>query len=182
MITHDFKYCPLCGADLGYLRGETENIPRCDKCGKVFYPAPHPTANAIIVDDKGKVLLTRRKYEPMKGYWDVPGGFLDIGESIEDGLRREIREELDIEIEIGELIGTFPGTYGEQGIPTINMFYFARITGGIPRAGSDVAGFEWFPSGKIPEQIAFENGRKALEKWLEQEHNKKKKAGDEQEN
>lgn len=180
MITRNFKYCPLCGSLLLYPHRGIESAPRCGKCGKIFYSAPHPTVNAIIVDEKGKILLTRRKYEPMKGYWDVPGGFVNIGESLEEGLRREIYEELKVEIEIERLIGSFPSTYGEEGIPIIGMFYLAKIVGGTPVAGSDVSEFKWFGRDKIPARVAFEDGRRALKKWREQDFPRKSNPGQEE--
>ena len=166
MDTEEFKYCPICGQPL--IHQNKDNSPRCVKCERVFYSAPHPTASALITDAQGEhLLLARRKFEPFKGYWDIPGGFLELRESLEDCLRRELREELDIEIRIIESLGSYPDVYGEDLLPTINIFYLANIVEGIPIAKSDVSEVQWFNNNKIPSNIAFECVRWAINTWLE---------------
>ena len=166
MDTEDFKYCPICGHPLSHQ--DNDNSPRCLTCGRVFYSAPHPTVSAIITDAQGEhFLLARRKFDPFKGYWDIPGGFLALGESLEDGLRRELREELDIEIRIIESLGSYPDVYGKDLTPTINVFYLTTIVEGIPTARSDVSEVQWFNHNEIPSNIAFECGRWAIKTWLE---------------
>ena len=166
MDTEEFKYCPICGHPL--IHQTENNSPRCVKCDRVFYSAPHPTASAIITDAQGEhFLLARRKFDPFRGYWDIPGGFLALGESLEDGLRRELREELKIEIGIKELLGSYPDVYGKDLTPTINIFYVATIVEGIPTARSDVSEVQWFNRNEIPSNIAFECVRLAINTWLE---------------
>ena len=165
MDTEKFKYCPICGQPL--IRQRKDNSPRCVRCERVFYSAPHPTASAIITDAQGEhFLLARRKFDPFKGYWDIPGGFLELGESLEDCLRRELREELEIEIRIMESLGSCPDVYGEDLSPTINIFYLATIVEGIPTAKSDVSEVQWFNHNEIPSNIAFECSRWAINTWL----------------
>ena len=166
MDTEEFKYCPICGDLL--IRQNKGNSPRCVRCERVFYSAPHPTVNAIITDAEGDhFLLARRKFDPFKGYWDTPGGFLELGESLEDGLRRELREELEIEIRIIESLGSYPDLYGEDLTPTIDIFYLATIIEGVPTARSDVSEFRWFNRNEVPSNIAFECVRWAINTWLE---------------
>ena len=167
MDTEEFKYCPICGHTL--IQKDDDNNPRCVACERVFYPAPHPTVSAIITDSQGEYfLLARRKFDPLKGYWDIPGGFLALGESLEDGLRRELREELEIEIRIIESLGSCPDLYGEDLTPTIDIFYLATIIEGVPTARSDVSEFRWFNRNEVPSNIAFECVRWAINTWLEQ--------------
>ena len=166
MDAEEFKYCPICGHPL--IHHYKDNIPRCVQCERVFYSAPHPTASAIITDAEGEhFLLARRKFDPFKGYWDIPGGFLALGESLEDGLRRELREELEIEISIIESLGSYPDVYGKDSTPTINIFYLATIVEGIPTARSDVSEVQWFNRNEVPSNIAFECVRWAINTWLE---------------
>jgi ADP-ribose pyrophosphatase YjhB (NUDIX family) len=124
--------------------------------------------SAIIVDkDRARVLLTRRAVEPFSGQWDVPGGFVQIGESIEDGLRRELREELQIEVHVEHFLGSYPDTYGEDATPVIAVFYVVAIERGSPVARDDVSDCRWFRREEIP-VVAFENGRRAIEEWRRQ--------------
>jgi ADP-ribose pyrophosphatase YjhB (NUDIX family) len=120
-----------------------------------------------VVDDAGRVLLGRRGVEPFRGLWDTPGGFVEAGESLEECVRRELREEAGIEIELGRLIATVPDTYGPAGDATINAFFECRLMSGLPRPDDDVAELRWFSRDELPapEELAFDCVRKALAFW-----------------
>lgn len=121
-------YCLKCGGCLKetFLKEEKHQRLKCQKCGFVFYQNSKPTSSALIMSG-GKVLLGKRKINPAKGAWDIPGGFLELGEHPEDGLRREIREELGVEIKIKKLLGIFMDTYGKEGYATLNICYVVEI-------------------------------------------------------
>jgi ADP-ribose pyrophosphatase YjhB (NUDIX family) len=170
MDTSTFHFCPLCARPLKEAAGSEESAPRCAACDEIFYSAPHPTVSALIISEDGEhVLLTRRNIEPFKDWWDIPGGFLEIGESLDQGLRREILEELDVEIEIGHYVGSYPDIYGRVQAPTINTFFLVSILEGEPVASSDVSASQWFHRDNLPQDIAFESGRRALAAWMEME-------------
>jgi 8-oxo-dGTP diphosphatase len=129
---------------------------------------PKPTVSALVTrknaDDATEVLLTRRGIPPFEGYWDVPGGFVDVDEHPEDALRREIREELGVHAEVGDLIGIFMDRYGDdEGESTLNIYYEAAIVSGTIKTASDVTEAGWFPLDRPPEAMAFDNGRRGLE-------------------
>ena len=90
-----YKYCPKCAGELH------EEIPEalfvCTQCMFHFYFSPKP-CNAVILEKGDQILLVRRKYDPQKGFWDLPGGFVDPFESIEESATREIKEELGLDI------------------------------------------------------------------------------------
>ena len=91
------KYCPRCGQEA------TVDYPRsinCAHCGYGAYYNPKPVAAAIPVTPDGEIILLRRGFDPGKGLWTFPGGFVDLGESVEDAARREAQEELEIDIEL----------------------------------------------------------------------------------
>jgi ADP-ribose pyrophosphatase YjhB (NUDIX family) len=168
MDTSNFRYCPICSKQLTGTADSQEGFPRCAACNETFYSAAHPTASALIIsEDEEYVLLTRRDIEPFRDWWDIPGGFLEIGESLEQGLRREILEELDVEIEIGPYLGSYPDIYGRVQAPTINTFFIVKIVEGEPVAGSDVVASQWFHRDNLPQDMAFESGRRALAAWQE---------------
>ena len=85
-----------------------------------------------MLDDGGRVLLGRRGIEPFLGLWDTPGGFVEVGESLEECVRRELREEAGVEIEVGRLVASVPDTYGAAGDATINAFFECRLLSGEP--------------------------------------------------
>jgi len=154
------KFCPKCGRK-HLVSKKKSNRYTCRYCSFLFYFNPAPCVGAIILKDK-KVLLGRRKNEPYKGYWDVPGGFMEAKETPEEALKREMKEELSVDIIIDDLIGFFPDTYGEKGVPTINIFYFAKIKKGRLKAATDMAELKWFDLKKLPKKIAFQNSKDVL--------------------
>jgi A/G-specific adenine glycosylase len=113
------------------------------------------------------VLLGRRGVEPFLGLWDTPGGFVEAGESLEECVRRELREEAGVEIEVGRLVASVPDTYGPAGDATVNAFFECRLVSGEPRPDDDVAELRWFTPDALPPpgELAFECVRVALATW-----------------
>jgi 8-oxo-dGTP diphosphatase len=114
------------------------------------------------------VLLGRRAREPEQGLWDLPGGFLEPGETPEQCVRRELREETGLEVEVGRYVGSFSDVYGDGGDTTLNIVFECRALGGREAAADDVSELRWFAPGQLPArgEIAFENGPQALDRWL----------------
>jgi ADP-ribose pyrophosphatase YjhB (NUDIX family) len=123
-----------------------------------------PCAGGLVVRD-GRLLLVRRAFEPFKGWWDVPGGFLEAGEHPVDGVVRELREETGLEVRPGDLFGIYMDRYGADGHPTLNVYYRCEVVGGAERAGDDAAELGWFAPDALPDRIAFENGRQIIADW-----------------
>ncbi len=150
--------CPRCRGELDLGAGRA----RCATCGSVFYANSVPTASALLVDEKGRLLLARRAHEPAQGLWDVPGGFLDEGEEPLAGLRRELREETGLEIEPLEFFRLWMDRYGEGdgAQATLNLSWTARVVGGEPHASDDVAELRWFAPDELPppDEFAFHVG------------------------
>jgi ADP-ribose pyrophosphatase YjhB (NUDIX family) len=115
-----------------------------------------------------EVLLTRRGIEPHKGMWDCPGGFLENGELPEDGLTRELSEELGIRVERPRLFWTGIDEYprndvAEEARFVLSLYYRCEMTPDArPAAADDVAEFAWFPLDEPPESMAFTSNRQAL--------------------
>lgn len=144
-----FLFCPSCGARLGE-PDDDEGTDQCGSCGRVWYRNPSPTVGAAIVDS-GRALVAVRAHEPWKGKIDVPGGFLNVGELPLDGLRREVREELGVEIDVAEedYVQTAVNRYGEDGDWLISMGFRARLVGGEPRPNDDVEAVHWVTLNQI---------------------------------
>jgi NADH pyrophosphatase NudC (nudix superfamily) len=159
-----WRHCPTCGSDGLKLEGAKAT---CPDCGKEVYANPAPTASAIILDAEGRVLLARRASDPGAGLWDMLGGFVDEGEEGLEALRRELREELGVEIEPGEFVGAFPDTYGEEGVYTFNLYWTTRIASGEAKPNEELLEISWFTPDALParEEFAFANTVTALEVW-----------------
>ena len=108
------KFCPVCGERSFTFSGEKLFI--CKSCGFNYYINPAPAVAAVIESRDGRIVLTRRKNEPRAGSLDLPGGFVDIMESAEDAIRREIKEELGISVNNLSFTGTFPNEYVFKGL------------------------------------------------------------------
>jgi len=127
-----------------------------------------PTAGAAIVRE-GLGLATIRGRDPEKGRLDVPGGFLGPDEHPLDALKREVREELGIEIEadVSDCVSMVPHRYGAEGDWILALGFKARWVGGEPQPADDVAGIRWVG----PEELdgldfAWSHDRELLRKAL----------------
>ena len=139
LITH----CPQCGNTS--LSWQSRKNFSCTDCGFVLY-LNIAAAVAVIIEYQGKILFAVRKHDPGSGMLDLPGGFADPGESAEAAARRELREELNIDIKDMRYLFSFPNQYSYKGIEydTLDMIFLAKFDT-IPEveAGDDPAGSLW---------------------------------------
>jgi ADP-ribose pyrophosphatase YjhB (NUDIX family) len=111
------------------------------------YPE-HPIigVGAVIVEG-GRVLLVRRDTEPLRGEWSVPGGMLELGEKLRDGVRREALEETGVKVEPGEVLEVFDSIFtdglGKTQYHYVLIDYLCRLISGEAQAGSDVSDVRW---------------------------------------
>lgn len=163
--TEPFRFCPADGTPLEEPR--PGGGASCPGCGRSWYRNSAPTVGAAIVRD-GRALVTVRAIEPEKGKVDVPGGFLEVGEHPVEGLRREAREELGVEIEVEPspvLLATH--TYGPEGIWVLAMGFRASIVGGEPSPADDVAELRWVSAAEVDGlDFAWEHDRRFVKAAL----------------
>lgn len=127
----------------------------------VYYKNPRPCV-AIFIVENNKVLLALRAIEPAKGKWDIPGGFINPGESAEKAVVREAEEETSLKVSITGFLGSLPDVYGNKKVPTLNLCFIAEIVEGEPHPRDDVAALEWFPLERLPLKMAFAHQYKML--------------------
>ena len=128
---------------------------------------PSVTAD-IIVEKESKVLLIRRKYEPYKNYWALPGGFLDVdNETVKQTAQRELKEEtgLVIRLEDLELVGESSSPNRDPRGHIVSLHYYVRNYEGDLKANDDAKDARFFPLENLPE-LAFDH-RKILRDYLE---------------
>jgi len=116
-------------------------------------------------------LITKRAREPEKGRFDVPGGFLRAGEDVLDGLRREVEEELGVELDVGfgDFVHAFPHTYGDEGDYVLALGFLGRIASGEPKAADDVAELRWVFLDELDDiEWAWEHDRTLVRRALEE--------------
>ena len=117
-------------------------------------------------------MLARRAIEPFKGFWDIPGGFLEEGEDPRDGLRRELREETGLEVEPERFLGVWMDRYGGDSTAeaTLNLYWTARVVSGNASPDDDVSELRWFDRDQLPgpDELAFENVPLVLAAWRDE--------------
>ena len=158
-----FNYCPSCGSTAISFDGVKEFT--CEKC---FFSYFHNVAAAAgtILECDGKIVLIRRKTEPGKGMLDLPGGFIDPGETAEQGAIREIQEELKIDVGPLQYLGSYPNTYDFRNVSyrSCDLLFYCRIEG-FPTEFDETEAEEIVfmdPFDINDEEIAFESIRMGL--------------------
>ena len=156
-----FSYCPKCGSD-NTLENVANSI-QCARCGLVYYLNPSVAVVALLRNEKEEILFTKRKFDPQKGKYDFPGGFVDMGESLEHALERELMEELNLEIVNPIYFGSFPTVYPFKGCtyyPVDTVFECTVKDWSCLRTGDDVEAVCFRSVFKIlDEELAFPSHR-----------------------
>jgi ADP-ribose pyrophosphatase YjhB (NUDIX family) len=151
------RFCPRCGTARPEKDGDRSLT--CATCGFVAYFNPKPVAAAIPRDKAtGRILLLRRGFDPGKGLWTFPGGFVDLGESVEDAARRETREELGIDVALTGLVGVY-----SRAEDRVVLVVFAATTTQAPTATAEAPEVAAFAPGELPwDALAFWSTERAL--------------------
>jgi ADP-ribose pyrophosphatase YjhB (NUDIX family) len=153
------RFCPRCGA------GAEVTFPRSISCGSCGYRAfynPSPVAAAIPRDEEGRIVLLRRAFEPGAGRWTFPGGFVDLGESVEAAARREAREELCVDLELEGLVGVY-----SRAEDRVVLVVFAARSRGVPRETEEAVEVRAFAPADLPwDELAFWSTEQALRDLL----------------
>lgn len=161
------KFCMRCGHAME-LREESGRIrPQCPRCGWVHYFAPQVAAVAIVTrEEDEKFLLVQRGEDPGKGLWGLPGGFVEMGETVAEALTREILEETGYVVESGSLVGVWSFFNEFKNIAGVAVVYETRVVQGDLHIASDSTAAEWVTYERAMEfPIAFEAHHAALRTW-----------------
>jgi len=160
------KYCSQCGSsDLRWEIPAGDNRPRyqCHNCGTIFYQNPKMVVGCLAIWE-GKVLLCKRGIEPRKGFWNLPAGYLENGETVENGALRELREEAGAQLDLWHQHTLYTITHVNQ----VYILFIGDLVDGQHHAGEETLDSELFAPEDIPwESIAFSSTEFALKKYLE---------------
>ncbi|MBF0648890.1 NUDIX domain-containing protein [Dysgonomonas sp. GY75] len=149
-----FKYCPKCGS----IRFVENNFKskRCEDCGFIYYFNSCSSTIAIIINDDKELLVATRAHEPVKGTLDLPGGFVDMEETGEEAVAREVKEETGLDVDTVSYLFSIPNKYVYSGfeVQTLDLVYrcFVKNTENL-KAEDDVARLEFIKISELDPEL-----------------------------
>ena len=158
------KFCSSCGGPVSYRVPKDDNRERavCDNCGEVHYRNPLVVVGCVAERD-GRVLMCRRAIEPRYGYWTLPAGFMELGETVAGGAARETLEEAKATVELGHLFACVDVVDAGQ----VHLFYTGRLIGDYG-VGEETLEVQLMSEQEIPwDEIAFQSVEFALRRYFE---------------
>jgi ADP-ribose pyrophosphatase YjhB (NUDIX family) len=160
----NLRFCTNCGAGLVPRASSSGELVRltCPVCLTTVYDSPHVVVATLPVVHEG-VVLVRRATEPGRGLWSYPGGYLETGETLEEGAVRETREETGLDVEITGLLGVYSRPNGRS----VTIMFEAASGNEEWRVGPEVMEVGAFSRDRIPwKELAFWTATYALEDWV----------------
>jgi len=159
VTSNEINYCLRCGSRLAEEERFGRARPVCPACGWIYFADPKVAA-AVLVEQGDNVLLVRRAYDPERGRWTLPAGFIDAGEDPRRAAERECLEETGLVVRITALMDVLFGQDHARGANII-IIYKADILSGVLQPGDDVDGAAFFARGNLP-PLAFSATRHIL--------------------
>jgi ADP-ribose pyrophosphatase YjhB (NUDIX family) len=158
------KFCANCGAAVVKRVPPGDTLPRwvCDACGEIHYQNPKLVVGTVP-EHEGRLLLCRRAIEPRYGYWTLPAGFMENGETVMQAALRETLEEAGAYVDVGAPYSMISVPYVNQ----VHVFYLARLRGVEFKPGEETLEVAMFSEAEIPwDQVAFRTVAATLRHWF----------------
>lgn len=164
-----FKYCPKCGSHRFEIHNEKSK--KCADCGFTYYFNSSAATVAFILNHRNELLVCRRGKEPAKGTLDLSGGFIDMYETGEEGVAREVKEETGLTVTEAKYLFSLPNTYLYSGflVHTLDQFFLCTVADDRHlKAMDDVADSFWMPLDQInPDEFGLDSVRKGITLFLD---------------
>ncbi len=159
----------MCGSE--HFEVNNFKSKKCRDCGFTYYANPCSATAAFIVNDRDEMLVVRRAKEPAKGTLDLPGGFVDMGETVEEGMVREIKEETGLDVDHIQYLFSSPNVYvySGMGVHTLDMDFLVRVHSDslAVSAADDAAEAFWLPINEVnPADFGLTSIRNAVIRFL----------------
>lgn len=173
-----FQFCPSCGSNK--FQEHSTSSKKCANCGFEFFKNPAPAVAGFIFNNKNQLLITKRGKDPAINTWDLPGGFVDLNEQIEQAMIREAKEELNIDIKIKKFLFSLPNNYMYSGfnVQTIDAFFLCTTEDydKIEREKEEISDFMFVDIDKLnPDEFGLESIRKAVKMLIEENKDKQQR-------
>jgi 8-oxo-dGTP diphosphatase len=159
VIPGEINFCLRCGCRLVEAERFGRARPVCPECGWIYFADPKVAA-AVLVEQEGEVLLVRRIYEPERGRWSLPAGFIDAGEDPRRAAERECLEETGLVVQVTALLDVLYGQDHPRGAHIV-LIYKADVLSGVLQPGDDADGAAFFSRRNLP-PLAFSATRCVL--------------------
>ena len=164
-----FKYCPKCGSS-HFLENNFKS-KKCTDCGFIYYFNSCGATVALILNSDKELLVATRASDPVKGTFDLPGGFVDMYETAEECVCREVKEETGLDIDKVEYLFSLPNIYLYSGfeVHTIDLFFICHVNDTRKlTANDDVAKLQFIKFEDLqPKQFGLKSIKEGIEKILE---------------
>lgn len=160
------NYCSNCGAPVEVRIPEGEHLPRhvCPSCGTVHYQNPKLVVGCVPEDEYGRILICKRAIPPRIGFWTIPAGFMENGETLQEAAAREAQEEALADVEIGSLLSVVHVLHAHQ----VHVFFRGRLRSQTIGAGPESLEVKMIEAHEIPwTDIAFASTEYTLRRYLE---------------
>lgn len=161
-----FLYCPKCGSKSFTINNDKSK--RCTDCGFIYYFNSSAATVAVIVNTDGEVLVARRAKDPEKGTLDLPGGFVDMHETGEESVAREVMEETGLKVTSTSYLFSIPNiyVYSNFEVHTLDVFYKCKVDDfSMMKANDDVSELIFINKSDLnPSDFGLISIRKAIEK------------------
>ena len=168
MSQRNYTYCPYCATPLAMRAKYDRRRPTCPDCGFIHFRDPKVAVIGLVTHGD-RVLLIQRAVDPEMGKWALPGGFMDAGEMPDAALRRELLEEINLPVTVGDLLTIFPMAGPAEARQGIVLAFRALPVGTIPETFTcedDVQDAGWFARANLPTNIAFTSTEHLLKEWV----------------
>ncbi|WP_027585561.1 NUDIX hydrolase [Prolixibacter bellariivorans] len=166
------SHCPRCGSS--HFKAREEGISfSCEGCGFVYFVNNSAAVACLIFNSNGKLMLSRRAIEPNFGMLDLPGGFVEVMETAEDAVRREIREELGISVTSLRYLTSFPNEYVFSGysVFTLDLAFVCEVDNlKAAQPKDDISAVEFYDIKAVPfHELCSDSMRNIIEFYIENE-------------
>lgn len=159
------KFCSQCGSRVTQRIPPGDHLPRfvCDACGTIHYQNPRIVVGCVP-EHEGRILICKRAIEPRRGFWTVPAGFMENGETLQQGAARESQEEALADVEIGSLLSVVTVLGAHQ----VHVFFRGKLRTSSFGAGPESLESKLVTAEEIPwDDIAFPSSVFTLQRYLE---------------
>ena len=158
-------FCPQCGENVAFIIPPGDSLPRhvCSSCGHIHYENPRLIVGCVA-EWEGQILLCRRAIEPRRGFWTLPAGFMENGETTAEAAARETYEEAGARISIDAPFALI----SIAAINQVHLFYRARLTAPVYAAGEESLEVALVEPEAIPwDDLAFRSIAECLQRYLD---------------